>query len=243
MYVDQFFVAEAKTLGAQSAVLMNVRIDLPSGAKTYLHWWHRAARAGDPEAQALLGTLYSYGDEIAQVPEIGFYWHLKAAENGHVGSQLIVAGYYLEGWADFPSEIEEAEKWYERAAEAGSAEAKFELAKLRFLSKDDNIDIHDPELDEIFVLFQDSAFGGHAMAPGIVSQFFRAGIGTAQDVPFAYAWGKFARVREYCHGRDMYIEACKVAEPDEMQLGERLFATLQRQVPSYAIESLRQSEP
>lgn len=230
MWLEQFVVAEVKTLGAQSAVLMNVRIDLSSGAKTYLHWWHRAARAGDPEAQALLGTLYSYGDEIPQVPEIGFYWLLKAADNGHVGSQLVAAGCYVEGWADFPSDIEEAEKWYERAAEAGSAEAKFELAKLRFLSKD-RTDINDSELDEIFTLFQDSAFGGHAAAPSIVSQCFLTGIGTVLDVAFAYAWGKFARMREYSHGRDMYVEACRVAEPDEMQLGERLFASLQQQVP------------
>ena len=60
-------------------VLMNVRIDLPSGAKSYLHWWYAASEQGNPEAQAFVG------DQSTE-PAIAFHWHLRAAENGHAPS-------------------------------------------------------------------------------------------------------------------------------------------------------------
>ena len=69
---------------------MNVRIELPSGAKSYLHWWYAASEKGNPEAQAFVG------DQSTE-PALAFHWHLRAAENGHAPSFEEVAYCYQQG--------------------------------------------------------------------------------------------------------------------------------------------------
>jgi TPR repeat protein len=103
---------------------MNVRIDLPSGAKSYLHWWYAASEKGNPEAQAFVG------DQSTE-PAIAFHWHLRAAENGVVNAQFQI-GVFLARGDGVEQDVVEGYKWLNIASlgnHQGAKTARAELLK------------------------------------------------------------------------------------------------------------------
>ena len=88
------------------------------------------AKAGNPEAQFVLGEVYEHMDSDA----VNWYdeaveWYRKAADQGHAGAQFRLGDVYQYGAfgsaADAPAML-----WYYRAAAQGHVGAQFELGNI-----------------------------------------------------------------------------------------------------------------
>jgi len=84
------------------------------------------ARAGNPEAQHLLGLMYYMGRGVTRDYKQAFAWHLKAAQQGKADAQYVVGAMYYTGNA-VPLDQKLAVNWFRRAAEQGHAEAQHAL--------------------------------------------------------------------------------------------------------------------
>jgi TPR repeat protein len=94
-------------------------------------WYERAAVGGHVEAQRALATDYFTGRGVPRDYGRAFTWYKKAAEGGDAPSQYIVGSYYERGEPGVVAQdIEQAKKWYGRAAAQGDVGA---LGKLRAL--------------------------------------------------------------------------------------------------------------
>ncbi|HBF49729.1 tetratricopeptide repeat protein [Massilia sp. YIM B02769] len=84
------------------------------------------ARAGNPDAQHLLGLMYYMGRGVARDYKTAFGWHLKAAQQGKADAQYVVGAMYYTGNA-VPQDQKHAVTWFRKAAEQGHAEAQHAL--------------------------------------------------------------------------------------------------------------------
>ena len=95
-------------------------------------WYSRAAEQGDPEAELALSGWYLTGAEgiLPQSDQEAFLWAQKAAEKGLAKAEFAV-GYYIETGIGTASNLQEAKRWYLRAAEQGQKRAMARLAELK----------------------------------------------------------------------------------------------------------------
>lgn len=95
-------------------------------------WYSRAAEQGDAEAQLALSGWYLTGAEgiLPKSDQEAFLWAQKAAEQGLAKADFAV-GYYVENGIGTSSNMQEAKKWYLRAAEQGQKRAMARLAELK----------------------------------------------------------------------------------------------------------------
>lgn len=84
------------------------------------------ARAGNRDAQHLLGLMYYMGRGVARDYRQAFGWHLKAAQKGKADAQYVVGAMYYTG-NSVPQDQKHAVTWFRRAAEQGHAEAQHAL--------------------------------------------------------------------------------------------------------------------
>lgn len=96
--------------------------------KQFVH----AAKKGDMEAQANLGSIYLFGDNEQNVDyKKAAYWSELAAKQGDASSQYNLAILYFRGMG-VKQNLEKAFHYYQQAAEQGHADAQIQLA-LRYL--------------------------------------------------------------------------------------------------------------
>ncbi|MBW8310329.1 MAG: SEL1-like repeat protein [Candidatus Paracaedibacteraceae bacterium] len=98
----------------------------------------KAAKAGVVEAEYRVGEMIIEGHHIkimrqrSKVPG----WFLRAAEKGHVKAQCELAKCFHTGFDGMQNprkvNFEKAVEWYEKSEKGGSADAKLNLAVLRF---------------------------------------------------------------------------------------------------------------
>lgn len=95
-----------------------------------LRWYFEAARAGDPQAQFLLGLKYETGTDVARDLATAADWYEKAAVQGYPEAQFKLAT-LLEHGRGREADPVAARQWYERAAQAGFGPAQYNLAVLK----------------------------------------------------------------------------------------------------------------
>jgi TPR repeat protein len=128
--MKKFTVAILLALGLHGAALAG----FPEGASAYnarnyaqaLKEIAPLARAGNPEAQHLLGLMYYMGRGVARDYKQAFQWHLKAAQQGKADAQYVVGAMYYTGNA-VPQDQKHAVTWFRKAAEQGHGEAQHAL--------------------------------------------------------------------------------------------------------------------
>jgi TPR repeat protein len=86
------------------------------------------ALRGDPEAQAVVGSLYLEGVGVAHDPAQGLDLLQRAAEQGNAEAQAALGVAYDQGRGGIAKDPARAVAWYERAAALGNATARFNLA-------------------------------------------------------------------------------------------------------------------
>lgn len=84
------------------------------------------ARAGNADAQHLLGLMYYMGRGVKRDYKIALEWHRKAAMQGKADAQYVVGAMYYTGNA-LPQDHKMAVQWFRRAAEQGHADAQHAL--------------------------------------------------------------------------------------------------------------------
>jgi hypothetical protein len=78
-----------------------------------------SAEQGNALAQAQLGALHLLGKDGYEVnPQEAAVWMLKAAEQGLLEAEVVVAAMYDRGLG-MPQDVKKATQWYEKAAAKG----------------------------------------------------------------------------------------------------------------------------
>ena len=81
------------------------------------------ARAGNADAQHLLGLMYNMGRGVRQDYKEALAWHRKAATQGKADAQYVVGAMYYTGNAVI-QDHQQAVGWFRKAAEQGHAQAQ-----------------------------------------------------------------------------------------------------------------------
>ena len=84
-----------------------------------------AAKANKPEAQFLLGHLYSKGKKITDCGEEALYWWNLSSENDYAPAQYLIGLKHLED-----NNIEEAKKYFITSADKGYLPSCFAISKV-----------------------------------------------------------------------------------------------------------------
>ncbi len=92
-------------------------------------WIQKVAKQGFPQAQALLGTLYSGGLGVKQNYKKAFVWTQKAAEQGFPLAQYNLGIMYHNGHG-VKQDMQKASIWTEKAAKQGDANAQKYLSDM-----------------------------------------------------------------------------------------------------------------
>lgn len=103
-----------------------VRADAPGTYGDVYRWYFRAAEAGDPEAQLLLGIRYESGVDFEQSDEKAADWYERAARQGLPEAQFKLAVMLAEGRGRLRS-LPDALEWYRKAAQQNYAPAQYNL--------------------------------------------------------------------------------------------------------------------
>jgi TPR repeat protein len=87
---------------------------VPRDVMSAMYWLDKAAGDGDPRALWQLGSYYASGDHVEHNGQKAFALYLRAAKQGWVQDQIIVAG-MLEDGEDVPQDYGQAANWYKKA--------------------------------------------------------------------------------------------------------------------------------
>ena len=81
------------------------------------------AKAGNADAQHLLGLMYYMGRGVKQDYKQALQWHRKAAQQGKADAQYVVGAMYYTGNAVI-QDHKQAVIWFRKAAEQGHADSQ-----------------------------------------------------------------------------------------------------------------------
>jgi TPR repeat protein len=84
------------------------------------------AKAGNADAQHLLGLMYYMGRGVQRDYKQAFAWHYKAALQGKADAQYVIGAMYYTGNA-VPQDQQLAVTWFRKAAEQGHPDAQHAL--------------------------------------------------------------------------------------------------------------------
>ncbi len=113
----------------QDAVAAIHRKDYPTAVRLL----EPLARAGQPQAQLRLGTLYYNGHGVRESDALALQWYQRAARQGLAEAQFSLGNMYAYGLVQIPPEEDAqrtAAQWYFEAARQGHAEAQYSLGIL-----------------------------------------------------------------------------------------------------------------
>ncbi|QHQ35078.1 tetratricopeptide repeat protein [Algicella marina] len=89
------------------------------------------ARAGNADAEQLLGVLYALGLGVEQDHARAFEWYLRASMKGHPGAQAGVGWYYETGRGLPAPDRVRAYMWYVLGAIGGDADASLNQEEIQ----------------------------------------------------------------------------------------------------------------
>ena len=145
----------------------------------------------DKESENLAQIFYEKAIEIDEDKD-AFPFYLKAANLGHVQSQLSVGEAYHYGLFGVEKDEKKAFEWYKKAAESGNVEALNELA----FCYDCGIGIKEDKVKafeiyhKAFVLNLHNAENGDKQAMSNVTYYYRNGLGVSKDPEKVFEWTK-----------------------------------------------------
>ncbi|HHB76709.1 MAG TPA: sel1 repeat family protein [Desulfobulbus sp.] len=153
-----------------------------------LRLYLQIARTGDPGAQFVVGGMYYKGQGTDPDHRQGFFWLLKAAEQGVSSpeSLSIIGTMYLQG-SGVPQNYREAQKYLEQAADLGDVTAKKNLAFMYY-----NGLTGKPDYGQALELYKEAALLGDDVSQSNVGLMYAEGMGVGVDRVRAYAWYSLA---------------------------------------------------
>lgn len=207
-----------------------------------LHGWlngHRENQAVSPPLLAFLAFSVAHADVIADLT--------ARAEKGEAPAQLELAGLLARGEGTARN-MDEAVKWYAKAAEQGSGEAQMKLGSL-YVGGKSGIRKNSAEAAKWFTL---SAQGGNAAAQCQLARMHMTGAGVAKDDVEAYKWATLAAAQEdkaamkVLSFLDQRMTAAQTAEARKLATGfkdGKPVDAITPEVPAVPVEPLPPVEP
>lgn len=148
------------------------------------HLFEPLAEKGDPIAQWYLSLLYGNGRGVTRNDAEAEKWYRKAAEQGHMEAQILVAWHYDNG----PTKnYTEAARWYRKAAEQGHANAQNTLGTRYYDGRGVLQDYA-----EALKWFQKAAEQGSEVGQLNLASMYYEGNGVPQDYAEAAKWYLFS---------------------------------------------------
>lgn len=146
-------------------------------------WLKKAANDGNNfKAQTKLGELYATGRYVPRdVPAAREYLE-KAVSQGYIPAMIVLGELALK-----EKKPEEAESWYQKAAELKNSQAQFKLAQLYL---DEKGGLHNEE--QGFMWMMKAALSGLPEAQRSLSELYKKGTGTEENAHLAEEWLKKA---------------------------------------------------
>lgn len=140
------------------------------------------AEKGLAEAQYLMGELYDSPINGIKSAKDSFFWHLKAANQGHPASQNNVGNSYryAEG---VKINLEKSFYWTQKSAQQNLVDAQFNLGSMYMQGLGTNTD-----LKKGILLISKAAQQKNMFAEAYLGQIYLGGIGTAIDDKKAVMW-------------------------------------------------------
>ncbi len=153
-----------------------------------LQLYLQLARQGDAGAQFVVGGMYYKGQGTDPDQRQGFFWLLKAAEQGVSSPESlgIIGTMYLQG-SGVPQNYQEARKYLEQAAAQNNMQAIKNLAYMYY-----NGLTGKPDYKEALRLYKKAALLGDDESQSNVGMMYAGGLGTGVDRVHAYAWYSLA---------------------------------------------------
>ncbi|KAI8081787.1 uncharacterized protein BX664DRAFT_238124, partial [Halteromyces radiatus] len=104
----------------------------PIDPRRSIAWYSKAAEQGDLESELALSGWYLTGAEgvLQQSDAEAYLWARKAADRGYAKAEYAV-GYYTETGVGVKQSLDDARKWYMRAAAQNNRRAMQRLAELK----------------------------------------------------------------------------------------------------------------
>lgn len=88
------------------------------------------ARAGNADAEELIGVMYALGLGVDKDPVRAFEWYLRSAMKAHPGAQSGVAWYYEVGLGMPEPDLVRAYMWYVLSAIGGDPDAAISMQEV-----------------------------------------------------------------------------------------------------------------
>lgn len=146
-------------------------------------WLKKAANEGNSfKAQTLLGELYANGRYVSRDLSVAKDYLDKAVSQGFVPAMVVLGDIALK-----EKKPEEAESWYQKAANQKNANAQFKLAQL-YLDKKSSL--YNEKKGFLWML--NAALSGLLEAQKEVAALYKKGIGTDVNEPLSEQWLKKA---------------------------------------------------
>jgi TPR repeat protein len=111
------------------AVVIENRWDLAEEGELPIWWYLKAAQAGIPAAQHIVGAYALAGTYVSKDEAKGLLWLNKAGSAGNPDAQHELANYYLQKSPDAAA-LASAVDWFGKAVAGGSRNAQFYFAAL-----------------------------------------------------------------------------------------------------------------
>ena len=133
-----FWYKKAAEIGCADAMatlgdIYAAETNFPQNVTEAKAWYQKAADLGHVQSMLCLSEIYQNDNNMDK----SVCWRKRAAETGNRDSVMFL-GYMYEIGTDLPQDIEEAEKWYQKASDAGDKLGKLGLGRLCEL-KNENI--------------------------------------------------------------------------------------------------------
>lgn len=159
------------------------RTESPSKQAEAMRWFERAAAGGGAEHKRVFGALLCWEPEPFHDFPRGFALLRESAEMGDVTAQYSVAAELAVG-ENVPRNPRAAADWYLRAADAGCAEAAYNLAIM--LLEGDGVVV---DRQQAFDLLERAASKGELLALRALTEGYETGAnGFPIDPPKAAFW-------------------------------------------------------
>jgi len=144
----------------------------------------RLAEEDNTDAMVLLGSAYVYGRYgLEEQKELGFQWHLKAAEAGDSFGQYMV-GRQLASGSGVSKDPERAVYWWRKSAEAGFPPAQLDLGAAYRMG----IGGLEKDMSQAVKWIRLAAENGFPDAQAELGIFYSLGHGVAEDDQQAEVW-------------------------------------------------------
>ncbi|MBV1706055.1 MAG: sel1 repeat family protein [Hyphomicrobiales bacterium] len=140
---------------------------------------------GDGAAMALIGRVYAEGYAFGPHPRQSAGWYRLAAEKGNTGGEFAWGMDLINGFGT-PKNIDAGKAWLTKAADAGNADAQYNLGILTLSHGKGTI--KPATFLAAATLFRKAAEGGNADAALSLGLLYQAGRGVPQDDASAAKW-------------------------------------------------------